>query len=452
MLVVLLPLPVFAQLSAVDYTNQGLAKYDQGDLDGALANFNQAISLDPNYGPAYFSRANVKTEDGDSAGALADYDQAIEIYNRAIAADSNNATTFYNRGLAKYNKGDLPGAIADFDRALALDPKDEQAALYRALALYHIGQIDAAIAGFTQVISLNPKNAQAYYYRGLAKLSKGDMAGAQSDYDMAFSLDPTLSKSNYTQVSPHNGPEDSDSSPGTAVNRLDPKLAAAYYTSGVSKKRKGDLDGAIADLTRAVSLNPNFAKAYFVRANAKKNKGRFTDSLPDYDQSLKLNPMIVKAYVGRGNSKYNLGNWNGAAEDYRSAIKLVPATVAYPRFYLYCAQAHAGQESAARKELADYLAQRPSRNSSDSASRIGAFLTNALSESEFLDALNTKDAPKKSQVPICEGYYYAGMKRLLAGDKTTAIAYFQKSVATHLRNYRAYNMAQAELWNLPKTR
>src|SRR4030095_12246105 len=45
---------------AIDYLNRGTVEMEAGNLDTALAHFERAIELDPNYGAAYFSRGLVK--------------------------------------------------------------------------------------------------------------------------------------------------------------------------------------------------------------------------------------------------------------------------------------------------------------------------------------------------------------------------------------------------------
>ena len=63
--------------------------------------------------------------------ALADFDQAIKL-------DPRNPLPFYNRGLAYRDKGDTQHAIEDYDTALKLDPDDETAK--RELRLGHSEQ------------------------------------------------------------------------------------------------------------------------------------------------------------------------------------------------------------------------------------------------------------------------------------------------------------------------
>jgi tetratricopeptide (TPR) repeat protein len=74
----------------------------------AVAQFNQAVALNPQYPTAYFLRAYVKDKLNDPQGALADYNQAISLNPKL-------AEPYYNRGLLKATKfDDQAGAIADF--------------------------------------------------------------------------------------------------------------------------------------------------------------------------------------------------------------------------------------------------------------------------------------------------------------------------------------------------
>ena len=65
-------------IHAVAYVNRGLTKKKKGDAEGALADYNRGIELDPKNAVAYFDRAVLKDKHGDRDGAVADYDRAIE--------------------------------------------------------------------------------------------------------------------------------------------------------------------------------------------------------------------------------------------------------------------------------------------------------------------------------------------------------------------------------------
>ena len=101
---------------ASGHVAEGLARAWRGDLDGAVAAFDQAIAASQQPGLAYLNRGLVYDRKGDRERAVADLD-------RAIRHAPNSARAYYNRSLVFQRKGEKDRAGADADRAIELDPR-----------------------------------------------------------------------------------------------------------------------------------------------------------------------------------------------------------------------------------------------------------------------------------------------------------------------------------------
>lgn len=180
------PVPAASDKGNSDLVNQGIAKAQKGDLDGAIADFNRAAELNPKDDAPYYNRAQAKRLKNDTAGAIADYTKAIEL-------GSTNPAAYNNRANVRAETNDRDGAVADYTRA----------------------------------IELQPGYARAYYNRAVLKKEKGDRAGAAADFKKARELDPELAGEDSVSDSAKKSDPDAGSRSAAAVNKvtlLDGKL------------------------------------------------------------------------------------------------------------------------------------------------------------------------------------------------------------------------------------
>jgi tetratricopeptide (TPR) repeat protein len=184
--------PVLAlATTAEDYFTQAAQKYTNGDAQGALADYTQAIKLNPKFAFAYYNRGNIWGDLGDYKRAIADYTQAIK--------HQPDADMYNNRGAAQRDLGNHQAAIDDYSQAIQLNPNYVDAYYNRGTSRGVLGNAKGAMADLTQAIKLKPDYAEAYNNRGPVRRSLGDAQGAIADYNRAIELKPDLADAYYNR-------------------------------------------------------------------------------------------------------------------------------------------------------------------------------------------------------------------------------------------------------------
>ncbi len=98
------------------------------------------------------------------------------------------------------------------------------------------------------------------------------------------------------------------------------RLGPVYRQRGDWKRRKGDLDGAIADLDKAVEANRKDHESFAYRAVVWIEKKNDASALDDLEQALRLKPTFAAAYLDRGDIYRNRGSVDLAIAEYKKAI------------------------------------------------------------------------------------------------------------------------------------
>jgi tetratricopeptide (TPR) repeat protein len=400
--------------TASDWSDRGFARQGKGDLDGAISDYNQALALDRKNVEAWFRRGLAWQAKGDYANAIADYTQVV-------ALDPKRSDALSNRGFIKQGQGDYAAALADYKQALVINPKMPRAYYDVGLIEAQGGELDEAIAAFDRALEFDPKMAFAYYNRGLAKNTEGNLDGAIADYTQALALNPNMATAYRDRGLARQTKGDSDGALADYSHALDldPKMASAFYNRGLIKMQKGDLDGAVADNRKAIELDPKNGQAYFRLGLAQLGQGSLDDALTDLKQFCELSPR------------------DGAAD--------------VARLYIWLISTEQNPKGDADAELSTALLNDWNSPPEDLTSKIAAFLLGHSQESELIANAASPD-PTREPGQYCRVWYFAGMKRLLGGDTTTAIAYFQKCLATQQKDYCEYIFAQAELQALGRNR
>jgi serine/threonine protein kinase len=172
-------LPTLKTASA--YFNRAIKYQNQGQLDQALADYNQALTLDPKNAAAYNNRGNIYCAQEQLELALSDY-------NTAITLAPKDAAPYNGRAIVYDKQGKSLLALDDYNRALQLNPRYAYAYEGRGNVHSNQGQLDLALADYQKALQFDPKNPQTYYNRGLVHQKNNQKAAAIADFQKAKSL------------------------------------------------------------------------------------------------------------------------------------------------------------------------------------------------------------------------------------------------------------------------
>ena len=162
--------------ASLDQTLEGCTAVIQRGQDTA-----QVIAL------VYSLRGGAFYYKGDLTRAIADYDQAITL-------DGSFARALNNRCWARAVVGQVKAALPDCNEALRLAPEVANTLENRGFVYLKMGEYERAVTDYDAGLKLNPSNKADYLYgRGLAKLKKGDASG-EADVAEAKALNAKIAE------------------------------------------------------------------------------------------------------------------------------------------------------------------------------------------------------------------------------------------------------------------
>ncbi|MBI2921688.1 MAG: tetratricopeptide repeat protein [Planctomycetes bacterium] len=147
----------------------------EGDLEGAIHDFGEAIKLVPEDSRAWRDRGWARVLDCDGEGAISDFTKALDL-------EPADSSLWAWRARAKYIAGDNEGALSDCDKALELCPGDKNAREHRAITRGKIGDLDGAILDCDEEIRRFPDATEAYLWRGICHYMSGNPQAALEEF------------------------------------------------------------------------------------------------------------------------------------------------------------------------------------------------------------------------------------------------------------------------------
>jgi tetratricopeptide (TPR) repeat protein len=247
------------------FVGRGQALAGEGDLIGAIVQYERVLDIEPGMAEAYYHI-------GRALSALGQKEEAIAAFEWAVAHEPPMSPQRYLlQAEIHAARGEWTAALAALGQAAEFSPGDP-APIYRQGELLwdELGDEEAAAARFQQALEIDP-------YHAASRLALGQLYGERGECEEAARwLAPLLSSDGAARFG--------SGQAGSAHTLLAACLLA-----------RGRADEAISHLEQAVALNPG-SVGYLLRlAEGYREAGRYGDAIGAYRRVLELSPENAQA-------------------------------------------------------------------------------------------------------------------------------------------------------------
>jgi tetratricopeptide (TPR) repeat protein len=263
---------------------KGVALAGKGDKKSALASFQSALKISPDYIPALEGAAQLEYDAGSGA--------AIPLLHRIIRLRPNDPTSHAMLAVLAYKNRNCATAVHHFDQTGALLDSQPIALQEYGACLIQLGEADKAIAVFRRLVASHPEDPRAIRSLAAAQLQTG------RPQDALVTLGPLLQ------------PASSD------VSAM--QMAAAAYEA------TKDTPTAVKILHEAIVKDPRNVALYVDFADIAMAHQSFQAGIDMMNAGLKLQPAAASLYLARGILYVQIADYEKAEADFAKAEQLDP--------------------------------------------------------------------------------------------------------------------------------
>jgi superkiller protein 3 len=297
-----------------------LYEFEQDEM--ALEAFKKAVSLKPNFWQAYISQGRVHDRLGNLNEALAAYNQALEV----IPENISKYFVHSQRGEIYQKLNHWQEAAAALEKASQLKPYDGETLLKLGFVYGELNRHQDAIVTFHRAIQLSPNNAKAYYELARIHYKLRQWTNSVEAFQKATYLKPDFAEAHnklgeaYSELKLY---REAAQAHRKAV-LLRPAEFKYSYKLGLAFKNLGLHEEANMAFNKAISLNPHNAEAHYQLGLGFRELGRLQEALEAFKKALSVNQNYIEAHTAMGIVYGKLGRYQEAAEAHQKALLLRP--------------------------------------------------------------------------------------------------------------------------------
>jgi tetratricopeptide (TPR) repeat protein len=286
----------------------GIIYTERGMTEEAIAEYEEAIRLDPDYPKSYLNLGAVLSETGD-------IDRAKQAFRTAIRLDPAYAAARINLAMLLERTEQYDSALAQVDTVLDRDSANATALKERGVILYRAGRHEEAEEWLRQALWMDgegTERAEIEFY--LALLGGGGSVAIPPEALTAIARADTLAQTGRVVEAVDVLKE---------AGRLAPGSGEPLRREALLKREMGLLEEAILLMGQALRIDPALEGGHYMYGVFLNEAGRHDEAIREYDAELRIRPDFAPAHLNLALT-YNFyaGNPNLAAFHYRKHLAL----------------------------------------------------------------------------------------------------------------------------------
>ncbi len=241
------------EFDAVSLNISGDRLYAEGDIEGSIAEFANALRLDP-------ANVNLRNSLGVCYGILKQYDRALTEFEAAIRLAPGEIMAVYNYGLVMLLTGNLERALEYFFQAEAVRGDIFEVVFHIGKVYLQLKQPEEGITYFKKSLALNATAGSAYRLMGHCHLEMDAETEAVAAFTQAVRLNDADADALSTLGHLYDLRNENTEIATLFCERsveIDPDNGDYHYRLGRLYEKAGRLDEAVAAFEKAAAGGPD---------------------------------------------------------------------------------------------------------------------------------------------------------------------------------------------------
>jgi tetratricopeptide (TPR) repeat protein len=278
------------------------------------------------------------------------FPEAIALWQKALALNPKHFPSLFNLGLTYFNQKRPGEAIEILRRAAAVSPKDFNTHYLLGAAHSQINQTDDAIRAWRSASQLQPANTRLLQLL-VVEYGKGRyFVEAVTAARRALDLNSGDANAYFLAIKACQDAGDWETGAKIAERAVAkfPQLPRANFEHAYYLQKRGEIDGSITFLKKAIELDPKYEEPPFFLGDLLVKQGDNAAALPYLDASIACRNDYVPARVLRARTLMNLERWQEAIAELETTIRMDPR---HPQPHLMLSQIYFRQGDEARAKV-----------------------------------------------------------------------------------------------------